>query len=327
MTSRRCFPRIVLFTTVLGGTVATIVACTGPGPTPTLAATATPTATPSASPSPTMAVFVGVPVTVTRTPWPAVTSVPPIDMPPVTPEWDDTWSPDGQWRSRSYVGPTVTITDGANAGLWYYRGLSVTSADGKSDHRIIDQWSNADVIGAPGVNVLTWASDSRGVFAYGSAIGDGCDIFGGGYDLVRIDVPSGDVETLEQYVGSPGLSPDRRWLVYAADGIIVRGLESESVRSVPFSPQQVGDWTWSPSGERAAFSFTSDPCHTMGVGVLDVPSATVGIVVPPSSGDVRVDRWDGDDAIVVRSDAHAYSYSGGTATPEPTMRRFTVPRR
>jgi hypothetical protein len=301
---------------------------------PTASATAS---VPGPSRTPTVAVFEGKPVLASPTPYPTgpVPDFTPAALPTLALEWREERSPDGRWIARSTVSADTMVTDTKGTSEdWYYRALHVASADGTRDFAYVDEWSMFGM-GYPSPAVMAWAPDSSAVYLYETGVGDGCDIWGWGGRLERLDLRTG-VRTAvrDAFMNAPMLSPDMRTLVFGDGGAVVTH-DLASGREQSTGPAevvyglsgfvQVGGWVWSPSGDRAAFSFTSDPCETMGVGVLDRTSGRAAIVVPQAPGEAAVVRWDGEGALVVRADPYAFTYLEGSPTPPPVERRVDVP--
>lgn len=290
--------------------------------------------------TPALATFVGIPVTATVMPGPTwVLPIPkPTAWPSVEPDWRYDPSPDGAWLVRSYTGPTLPITDAAGSVTeWYYRAQQLVSADRVLTHSLVDEWSMMG-LGFPSPDVLGWAPERDRVYLVETGWADGCDLFGWAKELRAVDLPSGQVTWLAGFLYAPSPSPDMRHLVFSradsesGDRIVVKDLRTGRETATPFGQRsgpnglvEVGAWRWSPSGNRVAFTFAPEPCQTEGVGVLDLAGASVTIIQPPAPGDSRVTRWDGENAILVRSNPLAYTYTEGRATPPPSERRVEVP--
>jgi putative hemolysin len=262
-------------------------------------------------------------------PEPTFTPLPtPPHLPTIAPaSWQECCpSPDGKWRVRWVSAPTEVADDPSGWGSWYYRGQEVVSADKSVKHIVLDEWSNYG-LGAPAPAVLGWTPDSRAVYVYEGGRGDGCDLFGWGDDLQRMEVATGKLTTVIDHMCAPSPAPDmsavaylRRNPITGASVILVQSLYSgktvTGTLGFDASGLQAGDFVWSPEQDAVAFTFARKPCESQGIARFDLQTGKVSVLADEQAGSRGVRSWADEGTLVIEENALDY-----TATQAPPVVR------
>jgi hypothetical protein len=245
-------------------------------PTPTQSEAATPTPSPVPTATPTLALIPS--PTVTSTPLPTLTPTP-SSTPAYIPEagWTSTSiSPDGHWEVYVYSGKFPAVT-------------RIYRSDGGAFWEIVSNpYEFYDEHSAP-INVyftpFYWRSDKPYLYLAGqSCCLDGLPQFNSGFDLVQLDLTTG--QSVTYIYGTPtrsayvfSFSPDdRRMLIYnvKAHSLALRSLASYSQQAIDifYTIIQTGAAAWAPDGRQVVFQ----ACRSLSFQYIDCGSGLLVLV-------------------------------------------------
>lgn len=213
--------------------------------------------------------------TATETPTPSPT---PERMPEgmtATPDWDlsnmRVWkdaftSPDGHWVAERVIAlapddawaswPEVRPVD--------YFSLSVRSADGRVERKMVDAWKPSGE-GWTYPEIVRWSKDGRSLYYTEYPVAGGCPLFFNGSGLFKVDLESGAIYEILPVGGMylMALSPDEKALAYTAwDNMVLRDLATGEERKVPMGAL-FWRMVWSPDSRFLAVTFFKTACVTL----------------------------------------------------------------
>ena len=151
--------------------------------------------------------------------------------------------------------------------------LNIANVDGSGEKILVDVTDKTPFIRVP----VSWSRDGQSLYYSGRPYGiGGYILFGGGADLVRVDLVTGKEQVIlsDKTAFRPfSLSPDERTVVYLTNHsplqIVFHEVASgkENTLDLPGGYAQAGDFTWSPDSQRVAM--------TLAVGNPDKEAFTV----------------------------------------------------
>jgi hypothetical protein len=199
-------------------------------------------------------------------------------------------SPDGEWHAQVTV--RLPVIDGEIVGEHAHTRFTVTRRDGQVEWVVLDHWSTYGMgFTVPGK--LRWSADGQSLTFSNHATPDGCAVYCCDEGLLRLDLDDGTLTSLAPDVRNGVVSPDERTLAYlTGPQLVLRELETGTERSIAFQPigenWQAGQITWSPAGQRIAFTVMADPCGSATATSIVLVDLASGSVHVPVAGDERL---------------------------------------
>ncbi|HEU5430360.1 MAG TPA: hypothetical protein VFU81_01785, partial [Thermomicrobiales bacterium] len=159
-----------------------------------------------------------------------------------------TWSPDG--RFIAVVARDVSDAPGA-------RGLA-DAGDVETIDVVTGAVADLTRGRLPGVIRVLWSPVGPQLLAYGrgAPLGEGAADPADGLSLARIDVASGEIDTLDRAIVSPApgwapaWSPNGEAIAYVDDDGVVTIVRSGRQERIPTGQELLGEVSWSPDGSR-----------------------------------------------------------------------------
>lgn len=173
-------------------------------------------------------------------------------------------APDGRWQATIAQSEPVVVDSGEQ----FYTSLTVT--DGVTTWTPLAEWRPYG-LGYLFPAVLQWSADGRYLYYANQFSADGCGLFPGTNELLRLDLDTGASEVIlpAGLTTSVALSPDAGQVAYAGfDGrdvvVTVRDLATAEEQSVtiagPVASAQAGSFLWSPDGTFFLLTVAQEPC-------------------------------------------------------------------
>ncbi len=206
------------------------------------------------------------------------------------------YSPDGKYVAVLYE--NWHVMNGSNT-------LEVYDSAGNSVWRTDFQLAQEDP--SPYMCTLGWSEDSSSLYYlyYWSPDGGDYAFWWDGYDLMRVQIPSGRVQHLIPGSGlfrfsSFAISPGDKYLAYVRELdnssiLYIRDLSSNTIRRALIIGQsdrfvRAGDIHWSPSGRSLAFQVELEDYSVLAI-YLDTNTMQQKIVMQYQMGNVEFEGW------------------------------------
>jgi hypothetical protein len=280
---------------------------------PTLEATfEAPASTLTRTPSPTMPIAPRTPKA-TRTPLPpfgTLTSTPDFHTPDhwTVAEREDFPSPSGEWMVHSIY------ADNSSDQMQSYYRVVAERTDGSQMWLLEENWLGSG-FGLNGVAPVLWSQDEQYLYFKHTGFGDGCGpYFSNGYDMLRLDLSDGTVETVVYGLMAYAFSPDESLLAYISSDqrnrgyIAIRELASGNDQYAAFELYRdfpnAGSIVWVPDQSAVVFVSISgrcgDPVQPFSIIRVDYPAMQSIILIDKSPVGYVPVEWDQPDRILLR---------------------------
>jgi hypothetical protein len=261
-----------------------------PSPTTQPTVTSQPTAVPTSTPQPT--------ATITLTPIPTDTATPSPTgtvTPSPTPEIQiaaTLVSPQGNW---------VATLEEIDAGSQTTRTLKVTNSSEQIEW--IAETASGESFYLSNPYPFSWSQNEQVFYFTHLGFGDGCQAYGNGSDMHRLNLMTGEVEEVASGGYWFALSPDENRLAYLSykRGLVVHYLESDSETELQFNlgpePEfwDVIDLMWSPDSNQiltiAVFDICFGPNSTYSLIRVDVNTLEQFVLVDGLKSLNRIIEW------------------------------------
>lgn len=218
------------------------------------------------------------------------------------------FSPDGLCSWERLLAWPLTEKALTKYGYQFFVRVNVSCVRPKTHEEVnwvlVNEWQEQN-LGYSIPDLLGWSADGNTLYFHDSIIPDGCQPIGGFQENFRqVDLSTGNITLLFSEMRSgASLSPDTTRIVYydmQNMDVGVYTLLSGEVQHIPFSiPEKdtywdVGDFTWSPDGQRVLFVLVSgDACFPSAAYIMrmDVTKGEIKIVLTNEGQYFSILEW------------------------------------